>query len=166
MKSKIFSVLFVVSLVLVFFCPLLVAENVGTVIFCQSIDDKWKPIDPSTTFETNVVTIFFQNVDEKAFGANEAVITVYLNDEGRQQMLHRENVQLNPQWNTLVLQDIPLPDVGNYYFVLSAISGNIFASGEVTIKTKVVDKEIPEKNEIKGVDLKALFDLFSGKAKQ
>ena len=84
----------------------------GEAIFCKSVDEQWKPVEPAKEFNTNVVSTLF--VSEKPFSTMETVVSLYHNTNNAQELLHRETVAVNPQWNALFLQDIPLPSVGSH----------------------------------------------------
>jgi hypothetical protein len=163
MKSFVFALL---ALLVVFSAPLAAQTTAGKVVFCQGIDDKWKPINPASSFDTNVVSILFQSAESKPFGVIDGLISIYHKptSDGAQEILHREPIMLNAEWNNLYIADIPLPAIGVYTFVLSKTDGTLLSSGDVTIQEKTVDKPIPEKNEVKGTDLKALFDFYSNKS--
>ncbi|MDR1084626.1 MAG: hypothetical protein LBP22_07120 [Deltaproteobacteria bacterium] len=151
---------------LIFQClPVFGAEG-GQTKFCLKIDDQYNPIEPATEFDTNQVSCLFVNGNEDSFKVLEAVVSIY-NDsvEGVQELLHREEVAVNPDWNVLILQDIPLPSTGKYSFVLSSKEGKVFSSGTVTIKEKKVDTEMAEKNTVTGTNLKLLYDKFKSLAK-
>jgi hypothetical protein len=135
----------------------------GKALFCKGME-KWQPIDPGTEFDTNVVSCLLRG--KKAFGVMQGVLSIYRADEKGQTLLHRETLDLNPAWDALYLPDIPLPETGKFAFVLSSASGEIFSSGEVTIKEKKVEKPIPEAVKTEGTTLEGLFNKFKGQTKQ
>ena len=136
----------------------------GNAIFCKGLSDKWEPVEPGAEFDSNVVSCLFRG--KKAFGVMQVVLSIYLVDEKGQTLLHREQGDINPTWNSLYLADIPLPKIGNYAFVLSSASGEVFSSGEVIIKEKTVEKPIPEKNKVDGTTLEDLFNKFKDQVKK
>jgi hypothetical protein len=158
--------LVLVSLLTLLICASqLSADEVGKVIFCASVDDKLNPVDIKEEFDTNQITALFNAPSDKKFNSLELVLSIYKQiEEGKQELIHRETKSINPQWNVLVLQDIPLPDVGNYTFTLTSADGNEVSTGLVSIKTKTVDKVIPEENKIQGTTLEALFNKYQQKA--
>ena len=135
----------------------------GKAIFCKGLSDKWEPIEPGVEFSSNVVSCLFRG--KKAFGTMQISLSIYQVVEKGQTLLHREQGDVNPAWDALYLADIPLPRIGKYAFVLSSPSGEVFSSGEVTIKEKTVEKSIPEKIKVDGTSLEELFNKFKRQAK-
>ena len=45
------------------------------ILFCRTFNDKWEPIDPSETFETNVVSWIAQG--EKSFETPRIIVSLY-----------------------------------------------------------------------------------------
>ena len=136
----------------------------GKALFCKGVSDKWEPIEPGVEFDSNVVSCLFRG--KKSFGVMQAVLSIYRIEEKSQSLLHREQGDINPAWDTLYLADIPLPAKGKYSFVLSSVSGEIFSSGEVTIKEKTVEKPIPPTNKVDGTTLEGLFNKFKDQTKK
>jgi hypothetical protein len=136
----------------------------GKAIFFLKIDENWKPIDPGTEFDTNQVSCLFTSPNKEQFNALEAIVTIYSNssnsEETKQVLLARETMPINPEWNALIISDVPLPDIGSYSFVMSSKEGKTISAGDVTIKEKNVDKKMPEKQSFKGVNLESLFNKY------
>ena len=168
MKSKILLIL-ACSLV----CVLAVAQRAsaqdatGEVVFCTSFDEKFNPVGAATEFETNQISVFFKAKSGEKFGALEAIVSIYRqNDNGSQTLVARNVAALNPEWNALMIKDMPLPEVGKYEFALTASNGSVYAKGEVTIKEKNVEREIPEEIPMQGVNLAEIFNKYMGLATQ
>ena len=157
------KIILVFTVILLSLCCSLAFAQSGKVIFCTNVSDEGKPQDPGTEFTSNVISCLFAN--PKGFAVPEVVITLYKDEERTQQLLHREQVSINPEWNNLILQNIPLPDVGKYTFSLASMAGEVFASGQVVIKEKTVDQPIPETNEITGSTVADAFNKFINQAK-
>ena len=130
----------------------------GEAVFCKGLDENWKPLGAGKEFDTNVVSTLFVSV--KQFKAMEVVVSLYQNTGKAQELIHRETVTINPEWNGLFLPDIPLPSVGNYTFTLTTLAGEFLSSGDVSIKEKIVEKEIPQQNKFEGFNLEGIFNKF------
>jgi hypothetical protein len=163
MKAKI---IFLVSLFICLICsPALFADEVGEVVFCSTVDDKLTPVDIKTEFDTNQIAVLFSAPPSKKFGVMELILSIYRElDEGKEELIHREKKSINPQWNTLVLKSIPLPTIGKFKFALTSLEGNEISLGTVTIKTKDVDKKIPDDNAVQGITLEDLFNKYQSKS--
>lgn len=135
----------------------------GSTIFCTGITDKWEPENPGTEFTNNIISCLF--VSPSKFAALQVVLSIYEDKDIGQTLLHREEFKINPDWNNLIIQDIPLPAVGKYTFSLASTDGKAFASGQVTIKEKTVDAPIPEVNTISGNSVADAFNKFINQAK-
>jgi len=130
----------------------------GKALFCKGLGENGEPIEPGVEFDTNVVSCVFRG--KKAFGVMQAVLSIYPLDGNGQNILPREQHDINPAWNVVYLPDIPLPAKGKYSFVLSSASGEVFSSGEVTIRNKTVDKPIPKITKVDGTTLEGLFHKY------
>ncbi|MDR1111613.1 MAG: hypothetical protein LBP92_13210 [Deltaproteobacteria bacterium] len=164
MKNIMLLPLILVCLFLVFSVPIAQAEE-ENVIFCKSFDNNFNPIDINTEFDTNQVSAAIRNAGDGQFKVMQMILSIYQNsDDSTQVLLHRENVDINPDWNVLYVTDIPLPNVGSYSFVVTSLEGQTFSSGTVVIKAKNVDKEMPENAKVEGATLKQLFEFYKEKA--
>jgi hypothetical protein len=134
----------------------------GEVIFCDSIDEQFNPVGVNTEFDTNEISMLLQAKPNESFGALEAVLSLYKQmEDGKQTLLHRETTSINPDWNVLIIEDIPLPEIGTYVFALTSTDGKVFSRGAVTIKEKSVEKEIPENIPMEGLNLADIFNRYS-----
>lgn len=130
----------------------------GDVLFCKGVTDSWEPVDPGTEFDSNVISCLF--LGKEPFGVMQAVLSIYMEEEKGQVLLHRETCDVNPEWDALYIGDIPLPAVGKYVFAMSSTSGETLSSGAVVIKEKTVEEPIAEKNTVEGTSLEGLFNKF------
>jgi hypothetical protein len=136
-------------------------QEAGEVIFCASIDDQHNPVGVSAEFDTNEISLILNAKPGESFGALNAVLSVYTQmEDGKETLLHRETASINPEWNVLIIEDIPLPEIGKYLFALTSTDGKIFSRGVVTIKEKAVEKEMPEKIPMEGFNLEDIFNRY------
>jgi hypothetical protein len=137
-------------------------QEFGEVIFCGSIDEQHNPVGVSTEFDTNEISMLLQAKPDESFGALDAVLSIYKQmEDGKETLLYRESTSINPEWNVLIIEDIPLPEIGTYLFALTSTDGKIFSRGVVTIKEKSVEKEIPENIPMEGFNLADIFKRYS-----
>lgn len=131
----------------------------GDAVFGSGLTEDWELVGEADEFDTNVVTCLFK--DDKPFNVMQVVLSIYFTSDKGQQLLHRETGDVNPSWNALVVQDVPLPRTGTFTFSLTSTSGKVFSSGSVRIQEKVVDEPMPEKAQVDGASLGDLFNKFS-----
>jgi hypothetical protein len=137
-------------------------QEFGEVIFCGSIDDQHNPVGVSNEFDTNEISMLLKAKTDESFGALDAVLSIYKQmEDGKETLLVRETTSINPEWNVLIVEDIPLPEIGTYLFALTSTDGKIFSRGVVTIKEKSVEKEIPENIPMEGFNLADIFNRYS-----
>jgi hypothetical protein len=55
---------------------------------------------------------------------------------------------------------LPLPATGKYTFSFSKPTGEMVASGSVTIKEKKVEEKLPEQPKAEGTTLETLFNKY------
>jgi hypothetical protein len=132
--------------------------ELGPAIFCLGINENWEPIEPGTEFTSNVISCLF--IGKAAFGVTDVMLSVYQDASRGQKLLYRYSMFINPQWDNLIIEEFPLPELGNYTFVLSNLSGEPFSSGQVTITEKTVDEPIPEAVTFSGNALEDAFNKF------
>ena len=62
------------------------------ILFCRTFNDKWEPIDPSETFETNVVSWIAQG--EKSFETPRIIISIYKKVGAEERLLERKSMDV------------------------------------------------------------------------
>jgi hypothetical protein len=163
MKIKILAIMAVMAALLS--ANLLLGAGPGDVIFCESVSDKLEPVGQNTEFNTNQVSIMAYKENKEAFGVLSVILSIYIqrSEEG-QEIIHRETAEINPDWNVIALENIPLPEVGTFYVTINAPSGDLLSKGLVEIKEKTVEKEIPAENVIEGASLASIFEAYKSTA--
>lgn len=131
----------------------------GEAVFGSGLTEDWELVGEDTEFDSNVVTCLFKA--DSAFNVMQVVLSIYHTTDKGQQLLHRETGDISPEWNALVVQDVPLPYTGTFVFALTSTSGKVFSSGTVIIQDKTVDEPMPEKAQLDGASLGDLFNKFS-----
>jgi hypothetical protein len=84
-------------------------------------------------------------------------------DVKNEEILLRVDEDVNPEWNIMIFRELPLPSTGKYTFSLSKSTGEMIASGSVTIKEKKVEEKMPEQPKVEGTTLEDLFNKFKPK---
>ena len=64
------------------------------ILFCRTFNDKWEPIDPSETFETNVVSWIAQG--EKSFETPRIIVSLYKKIGAEERLLERKPMDVRP----------------------------------------------------------------------
>jgi hypothetical protein len=162
MKTKftiLLTLLFIIVSANVLYC-----QEAGEVVFCNSIDEEFNPIGINTEFETNMISVLFRTHQNSKFNVLETILSIFKKDNsGAEILLYRDTSPVNPEWNALYIKDVPLPEVGTFVFLLTTTDAKIISRGEVTIKEKVVEQEIPETIEVEGGTIEALFKEYMQK---
>jgi hypothetical protein len=130
----------------------------GQVIFCLGINEDWEPIEPGNEFTSNVISCLF--ISQAQFGVTEVMLSIYKDLPRSQQMLYRSSMSINPKWDNLLVEEVPLPEPGKYSFVLSDLNGDIFSHGQVSVTEKTVDEPIPEAVSFSGNSLEDAFNKY------
>jgi hypothetical protein len=143
--------------------PVSAAED-SQVIFCLDLKD-WTPLEPAEEFDTNKISAMFKSAS--SFAAMRVSLSIYrLEEGGVENLIHREDFDINPEWNVWFAQNIPLPQTGQYEFVLNRPDGAQLAKGVVLIKEKKTEEPMPEKIDSSGSTLEAVFNKYSGQARK
>ena len=82
------------------------------ILFCRTFNDKWEPIDPSETFETNVVSWIAQG--EKSFETPRIIVSLYKKIGAEERLLERKPMDVRPAWDTTGVRNMALPEEGTY----------------------------------------------------
>ena len=77
------------------------------ILFCRTFNDKWEPIDPSETFETNVVSWIAQG--EKSFETPRIIVSLYKKIGAEERLLKRKPMDVRPAWDTIWLSQKRVP---------------------------------------------------------
>ena len=80
------------------------------ILFCRTFNDKWEPIDPSETFETNVVSWIAQG--EKSFETPRIIVSLYKKIGAEERLLERKPMDVRPAWDTTGVRNMALPEEG------------------------------------------------------
>ena len=136
------------------------AAQPGKVVFCKEVSADWKPVGVASEFDTNVVSWIAYS--PKPFGAPKILLSIYYKKDGDspENLLIREEIDIKPAWNALIVKDVPLPEVGIYSVTLDTLNGAPLSAGSVTIRNRDVEEKMPEKVESDGVTLEGLFNKF------
>lgn len=143
-------------LALVLFTPALAAQAKAPLLFCEQVDQNWDPIDPANSFDTNTLNIIYQQ--EQAFGMPSLVFSVYAVMPNGEEILYREEMPINPEWNFFLLRDVVFPQTGTYKLSYVTVDGEPLAEGVVEVRKVVTEVEaMPETIESDGKTLKEIF---------
>ncbi len=146
-------------------CALAMNAYSSEIKFGTDIDSNFQVIDPSEKIEGNVFSWLAQA--DQNFGAAQLMFSIYKNNEnGSQELLARQNIDVNPKWNAFGAKNSQLPDYGTYTFSLSLLDGTDLASGTVELvepaKSEPKPAE-PVKEEKVGTTLADLFNRYAPK---
>lgn len=159
---KYFLKIFVFAVSVMFVAAALPAQAAqpGKVVFCEEVSKDWKPVNPANEFDTNVVS--WIAYAPKPFGAPKILLTLYYKKDNSapENLIFREEIDVKPAWNALIIKDVPLPEVGMYSVALDRLNGDPLSAGTVRIKKRDVEEKMPEKVESDGVALEGLFNKF------
>ena len=127
------------------------------ILFCRTLNDKWEPIDPSETFETNVVSWIAQG--EKSFETPRIIISRYKKVGAEERLLERKSMDVRPVWDTTGVRNMTLPEEGTYILALDKPDGTPISSGMFTIKAMSISgSPLPE--ETLGTTLAKIFNKY------
>jgi hypothetical protein len=157
------SILSFAAALFCFFHPLPSAAADGEVRFGTGITEDWEIENEGTEFDTNLIACRFYSPEP--FGVMSVAFSIYYQapDEKVEKVLLRADQEVNPDWNAMIFPELPLPSTGKYTFSLAKPSGDMIASGGVTIKEKKVEEALPEQPTAEGKTLEALFNKFKPK---
>ncbi|MDR3087075.1 MAG: hypothetical protein LBU45_03895 [Azoarcus sp.] len=149
--------------VFVVFQPLICEAADGEVKFGTGVSKDWQIENEGIEFDTNLISCGF--FSPKPYGVMSVTLSIYYQAPGatNEEVLIRENQDVNPEWNILVVPELPLPSTGKYTFSLSRPTGEAIASGSVSIKEKKVEEKMPEQPKVEGTTLEGLFNKFKPK---
>ena len=159
MRRRFAAVMFPVMLCCIFYGAKC-AASAGEVKFGTGVSKDWQLINEAREFDTNLITCGFYS--QKPFGVMQVVISIYLQEkpDARESVLNRVSLEVNPEWDVMILPELPLPGVGKYTFTLSTLAGATLATGDVIISEKKVEATMPEQPKIDGTSLEKLFNKF------
>jgi len=134
--------------------------SAGEARFGTGVTSDWKLINEAREFDTNLITCGFFGT--KPFGTMSVVVSIYHQEKpgATESILERVTLEINPEWDVMLLPELPLPDIGKYTFTLSTAGGDSLASGSVTITEKKVEEKMPEQPKVEGTTLEGLFKKF------
>lgn len=162
MKRSLNIMLFAVAL-LCFFQPLPCEAADGEVKFGTSVSKDWRIENEGIEFDTNLIACGFYS--PKPYGVMSVTFSIYYQapNEKTEEILLRVNRDVNPQWNTMIFPELPLPSTGKYTLSLAKSTGEMIASGSVSIKEKKVEEKMPEQPRAEGRTLEDLFKKYQPK---
>ncbi len=134
----------------------------GKIQFCETLTDKFEPINPGDKFPGP--TVSWLATSPTAFGKHKIVVSIYRDKDGVQSLLTRRELEVNPSWNNVGLSNMPVSEPGNYTLTLSQEDGAEIASGSVTILDSVNDQPAKPEKQIGGA-LEELFNKYKPKNK-
>ena len=134
--------------------------SVGEARFGTGVTSDWKLINEAREFDTNLITCGFFGT--KPFGAMSVVVSIYHQEkpDTPESLLERVTLEVKPEWDLMILPELPFPHIGKYTFTMSAVEGEVLASGSVTITGKKVEEKMPEQPKVEGTTLEGLFKKF------
>ena len=137
----------------------------GEIVFCNSFDDQFNPENPGTEFASTQISWFAKF--DKPLGVPIVVISLYQNqNENNQQLILREPMQVNPNWNAIGFRNSLFPSEGTYEVAVNLEDGKNLANGIVKLikasATETVKVE-PKKEEKVGTSLEDLFNRYAPK---
>ena len=155
MKKILFFTLFMLIAV-----PICHASEEQKILFCEDFDSNWNPVNQGDSFSRKTVSWIAKL--EKPFGTPQITTTVYVNDGKKEKLLHRENIEVSPKWNTLAIRNMEFPHEGDFIVSLTNINGEHIITGCV----KIVNSggaDIHKKREIKGGIFEELYNKYAPK---
>jgi hypothetical protein len=160
MKRPLNIMLFAAAVLLCFFQPLPCEAADGEVKFGTGVTKDWQIENEGTEFDTNLIACRFYS--PKPYGVMSVAFSIYYQPPNgkTEEVLLRVNEDVNPEWNILVFPELPLPTTGKYTLSLAKSTGEMIASGNVTIKEKKVEEKMPEQPKAEGTTLEDLFNKY------
>lgn len=155
------TILFSFSLLAIFCLSAPAAYAVDEIIFCKSISEKNEPVEPATEFSTSEVAVYTKF--SKPCGAPQIMFSIYKRVDKGEELLYRENMDVNPKWNFFSIGNFPFPGDGTYTLAFNHMSGDAIAEGTVIINANIAPEEaepLPEKIDVEGKSLEELFNQF------
>lgn len=133
----------------------------GSIVFCKSVASDYTPVEPAEEFST-VKTSWIATFDEPC-GVPQLIFSIYRRNDPGEELLYREELAIRPEWNLFTVTDMEFPGDGTYILAFNRPDGSTLAEGTVRIKAQLKPEEaspLPEKIEMEGVTLEALFNKF------
>lgn len=134
----------------------------GGITFCKSITAQGDMVEPATDFTENTVAMVA--LFEEPCKTTNILFTIYVKESNLQNLVFREEMQVDPTWNNVLSQGIPFPGTGNYILSFMRPDGTILASGKVNITSEKPIQPMPEKLVMEGRTLSELFNHFKSQA--
>lgn len=137
------------------------AEAAGAITFCKNVAPDYTPVDPAAEFSTTTVS-WVASFSEPC-GVPQVMFSIYRKNGMSEDMLHRASLEVRPEWNLFSVREMEFPGDGTYILAFNRPDGSTLAEGTVVIKAQVKPEEappLPEKIDVEGVTLEALFNKF------
>lgn len=155
------TILFSFALAAIFCLSATLAYAADEVIFCKSINENNEPVEPAAQFSTAEVAVVSRF--SKPCGVPQIMFSVYRENDKGEEILYRETVDVRPEWNCFGTNSFVFPGDGIYTLAFNHLGGELIAEGTVTIDANIAPEEaepFPEKIEMEGKSLEALFNQF------
>lgn len=138
------------------------ASAAGSIVFCKSIAPDHSPVEPAETFSTT--TVSWVAAFGEPCGVPQVIFSIYRRDDTKaEEVLYREELAVRPTWNLFTTKDMQFPGDGTYILAFNRPDGTMLAEGTVAIQAQIKPEEappLPEKIEMEGTTLEALFNKF------
>lgn len=137
------------------------ASAAGSIVFCRSVAPDYTPVGPAEEFSTAKAS-WVAAFDESC-GVPQLIFSIYRRNGPGEELLYREELAVRPEWNLFTVTDMGFPGDGTYILAFNRPDGSTLAEGTVRIKAQLKPDEappLPEKIEMEGVILEALFNKF------
>lgn len=138
------------------------AEAAGKITFCKNFTSDYVPEEPASEFSTTTVS-WVASFSEPC-GVPQVMFSIYRKDDtNAEEMLHRQNFDVRPEWNLFSVKEMKFPGDGTYILAFNRPDGSNLAEGAVVIKAQVKPEEaapLPDTIEVEGTTLEVLFNKF------
>jgi hypothetical protein len=149
--------------------PALAQDVSAKVLFSEQVGSDIMPIDQGNAFKNNIINIILHG--EKPFEVGSIIFTIYKINLPFEELLFREELDINPSWSYFLIRDFPFVEAGTYKISFTEPHNSLLiAEGVVEILSEKLDhKEIPKtvpKESQEGKTLKEIFEQYKSKSKQ
>lgn len=143
---------------MLFSLPCFAVES--AMVFCESINEKFEPINPGNEFKGSSVS--WIATAKSSYGIPQLTVSVYRHEGSEEALVLRRNIDINPEWNTTGVRNMPLPSEGEYTVALTTPTGEAIGKGRVKL-VKVNGNAKPAKEETLGAKLQMLYERYAPK---
>jgi hypothetical protein len=90
-------------------------RNIGTITFCESIDDDLNPIKPATTFPIGSNLVFILNLPKPNGAKSVGFVVVKVDENGKDaEFINQYQVEVDPKWKTIATGEVLFDRPGTY----------------------------------------------------